>query len=438
MTIVVAILLNALLLSALAGWLCAQYRQPDALLRRWLLPALGWRLLLTALSSARPGPDALAANAWSRVLTNLFRKNPANALSIWQGTFFQGNSETINFYKVNTLLLHKWSNTLFFIKLLAALNLATTGLLWLNALYLSLGCFVACWSLVRALTGVWPAAPRSASIVAFLLWPTVVWWTAGFTKETLLVGTAAGLLALVLPALYAPRRASLWPAVGHWVGGLLLAWVMVRMRYFFALPLLGCLLVLAAVRLATLRGWLRPGWRPQLSAVGLLLLAGAGAIGLLGGPAMLDFFSFQVENSFSLNLLHSLSQPHLAAHSWPATPAQVLRHAPLAAGQVLVRPWLGESAAPLYVGAALENCALSALVLVALVAAWRGRAGRLPIALVALLLVYCLLLAAFIGLSTANLGTLNRYRVVLLPWLLLLLMQNDYARAALRRLGLGA
>jgi len=438
MTILVAISLNVLLISALLWWLRAQYRQHDALLRRWLLPALGWRLLLTALSSARPGPDALAANAWSRVLTALFWKNPTHALRIWQSTFFQGNSETASLYKVNTLLLYKWSNTLFFIKLLAALNLATTGLLWLNALYLSLGCLVACWSLVQALARVWPAAPRGAAIVAFLLWPTVVWWTAGFTKETLLVGTAAGLLALVLPALYGPRRAGVWPAMGRWAGGLLLAWVMVRMRYFFALPLLGCLLVLAAVRLATQRGWLRPHWRPQLATTALLLLGGAGTIVLLGGPTMLDFFSFQVENSFSLNLLGSLSQPHLAAHAWPATPTQVLRHAPLAAGQVLVRPWLGESAAPLYVGAALENGALGALVLVALVAVWRGRAGRLPSALVALLLVYCLLLAAFIGLSTANLGTLNRYRVVLLPWLLLLLLQNDYARAALRRLGLGA
>jgi hypothetical protein len=35
-----------------------------------------------------------------------------------------------------------------------------------------------------------------------------------------------------------------------------------------------------------------------------------------------------------------------------------------------------------------------------------------------MLLLYCLLLAAFIGLSTPNLGTLNRYRSVLLPWLL--------------------
>jgi hypothetical protein len=46
-------------------------------------------------------------------------------------------------------------------------------------------------------------------------------------------------------------------------------------------------------------------------------------------------------------------------------------------------------------------------------------------------------LAGLIGLSTPNLGTLLRYRTVLLPWLLWLLLQNDYARRLLRRLGLG-
>ncbi|MEJ7661615.1 MAG: hypothetical protein WKG07_19510 [Hymenobacter sp.] len=38
------------------------------------------------------------------------------------------------------------------------------------------------------------------------------------------------------------------------------------------------------------------------------------------------------------------------------------------------------------------------------------------------LLLYCLLLAAFIGLNTPNLGTLHRYRAALLPWLLLLVL----------------
>ncbi|MEJ7661613.1 MAG: hypothetical protein WKG07_19500 [Hymenobacter sp.] len=41
-------------------------------------------------------------------------------------------------------------------------------------------------------------------MLALLLWPSVVWWTAGITKEALLLGSETALVALVLPALYGP------------------------------------------------------------------------------------------------------------------------------------------------------------------------------------------------------------------------------------------
>ena len=43
------------------------------------------------------------------------------------------------------------------------------------------------------------------------------------------------------------------------------------------------------------------------------------------------------------------------------------------------------------------------------------------------------MLAALLGLSTPNLGTLSRYRVALLPYLLLLLLQNVYVARWLNR-----
>jgi len=210
---------------------------------------------------------------------------------------------------------------------------------------------------------------------------------------------------------------------------------MVRMRYYFALPLVAGVLALGAVRLATWRGWLRPAAWQQVGAL-LLLLGVAGAVaGGLGGEQMeLTYFSHEVNANYHHGLQASPGRPHVTYPDWDPTPLGLLRHAPLAAEQVLVRPWLGESGLPLYIGAALENALLLALVLLALVATARGRAGRLPVALAVLLLVYCLLLAAFIGLSTPNLGTLHRYRAGLLPWLLLLLLQNDYARQVLKRL----
>lgn len=433
MRLVVSIFLNVLLASLFLYWLRREYRQASPGLRRWLLPALGWRLLCTAISSHWPSPDIINPNRpnpahWSRWLAAYFWEQPAKIWPTLQSASFQLNGQAVGFYK--------WSNTLFFYKILTLLSVMSGGVLWLNGLYLSLLSFVAFWSLVRVIGRVFPLASLSAASVAFLAWPTVVWWTAGLTKETLVVGAGAGVVALALPVLYGREQARFRPAVGQILLFLLLAWVMVRMRYFFALPLLGGLLALAAVRLATRRGWLGLGRLPQVAGLLLGLGLAAGIALALGGEHLsLRYFSREVAANYQHGLRTSPGRPHLAYADWQPTPAGLLGHAPLAAAYTLVHPWPGESKQLFYVGAGLENLVLVGLVGLALVAAWRGRAGRLPAALVVLLGLYCLLLAAFIGLSTPNLGTLNRYRAALLPWLLLLVLQNDYARGLLKKLG---
>ena len=67
-----------------------------------------------------------------------------------------------------------------------------------------------------------------------------------------------------------------------------------------------------------------------------------------------------------------------------------------------------------------------------------GRRGG-PISatqLVVALSIFCFILAALMGLTTPNLGTLSRNRSGLLPFFLLLLLQNDYAATLLRYAGL--
>ena len=433
MRLAILVLLNAGLLAALGFWLRAEYRRTDLSLRRWLLPALGWRLLLTAISSLWPSPDLIGSHPgqhsptkWSHWLAAYFWEQPAQIWPTLQSASFHLHGQTVTFYK--------WSNTLFFYKILALLGVASGGVLWLSGLYLSMLCFMACWGLVRGLAQVFPQAPAAGTGVAFLAWPTVVWWTAGLTKETLVVGAGAGVVALVLPLLYGRVPAHWWSVASRVALSLLLAWLIVRMRYFFALPLLGGLLALAAVRVATRLGWLGSG-RSQVAGMALLLAAGGlGAVRAGGEHLSLAYFSREVDANYRHGLLTSAGRPHLHYANWQPTPASLLRHAPLAAAQTLLRPWPGESAQPFYLGAGLENALLAGLICVALLAVWRGCPGHLPAALVALLLGYCLLLAAFIGLSTPNLGTLSRYRAALLPWLLLLLLQNDYVRTLLKKI----
>ena len=427
MKLVIALLLNALLLAGLGGWLRAEYRRATPALRRWLLPALALRLGAGLLPH---GPDSRLMSFWGQALMAQFWARPSAAWALWQGHEIRAGAQVLDSYQ--------WSNTLFAIKILGLLNFASLGSSWLNGAYLSLFCFVGCWLLVRTLVRLFPAAPVGAGVVAFLLWPSVGWWAAGITKEALLLGSGAALTALVLSKLYGSSAGSRWQWLGSWLLLGLLAWLHLRMRYFFALPLLGCLLALAGTTLATRRGWLRPGWRWQLLALaGGLALAGLAVVAVGGEPVSQQFVTSQLWQNYQHGLATSSGRPHLLYAGLQPAVGSMARHFPVAAFQALARPWLGESAALLYVAAGLENLLLLGLFLTAAWAVLRGRPGRLPAGPALALALCCLVLTGLIGLSTPNLGTLLRYRTALLPWLLWLLLQNDYARRLLRRLGPG-
>ncbi|WP_161599511.1 hypothetical protein [Hymenobacter nivis] len=431
MKLALALALNGALLAVLLPWLRREWQRLGPAWRGALVVGLAGRLLVGALRDGHPVSDGAYVQHLGQLLTAQLWAAPAAGLHSLAGDTVQFAGESAVYYGM--------SNTLFLAKLLAVLNLASLGVAGLNAVYLSLFSFVGCWLLARALAARLPGTPAGAGLVGLVLWPSVGYWAAGLNKEAALLASGAWLVALVLAALYAPPGAGApWPR--GWARGALglgLALLCFKMRYFFAVPLLGSLLALALVRALPRRGW-AGGRLAQVLVLGAVVAVGAAGAPALGGLFRLNKFTSQVLRIYDHDLMVSAGRPHFEYADLRPTAASFLAHAPQAAWNTFTRPWLGESAEPQYVAAGLENGLLLVLGALALGALARGRGGRLPFALGLVLLGYCLVLAILMGLSTPNLGTLSRYRSVLLPFWVLLLLQNDYAAAALRRLGLGA
>jgi len=421
MKLALAIGLNIGLGLALVAWVRRQRREAE--LGAWLPPLLALKLLMSSRDYFLLSGDAAYFQRWATVMTSQLWAAPGS----WLRTLF---SDELH-YGSQHLVYHGYSNTFFIIKLLSALNLASLGAVLLNSIYLSLFGFVGSWQLVRAMRRVFPATPRGAAVVAFIVWPSVLYWTAGLTKESLLLGSAAWLLALLLPWLYAAEK----PRPATVAGALLLALLQFKMRFFFAALLFGTLAGLAVIRLVQHLGGARRRWA-QVLLLAAVLAAGAGAAGEISPVFRLNKFTSQLTRAYSELLASSRQLPHLEYPTLVPTVPGILRNVPKAVFSVLARPWPWEASDPLFFVAGLENIGLLLVLAVALGAAGRGRGGHLPFALGLALLVYCLGLAALIGLSTPNLGTLNRYRSVLLPFVLLLALQNDYAARVLRRVGL--
>ena len=432
MKIVLAVLLNMGLLAVLLPWLRRQWQEvPSGAWRGAFGLALGLRVGVGAVRNWHPQADAAFMSFVGRLVTDKIWQHPTQTWDILTRavTIFPKGHATSDFVFRNT------SNTWILIKALALLNVASLETDWLNALYISVFAFVGCWLLARALANTFSETPAGAGVVAFLLWPSVWFWATGISKEAMLLGSGAWLTARVVDVCFGPARRG-WALVAWLPGTVGLALLHFGMRYFFAVPLLGVLGSVAIVQALRRTGVIR---RRGAQALVLAAVLGIGMwlVPQLSNAFSMNKFTNQVMKVYAFDVAHSVGRPHFEYPNLRPTGGSIAAHAPLAAANALTRPWLGESWKPLYVAAALENVALLALLALAGWAAVHGCSGRLPFSLTLGLIVFCLILAFLIGITTPNLGSLNRYRSGLLPYLLLLLFQNDYAAAAFRRLGLG-
>ena len=434
MKILIALSLNTFLLAVVLQWLRRQWQWAAPGDWRWVL-GLGLALRV-GVGIGRNVPLRLDAEYMSFVsdlVTEKLWANPASA-----GQLLTQAVTIFPTPHIGDIVYQNSSNTWILIKILALLNFASLGYGWLNALYLSVFVFVGCWKLVRVLAERFPRTPPGAGALAFLFWPSVWFWATGISKEAVLLGSGAWLTAMVLSRLFGDsisRHHSGRGQLQWWVGVLGLATLHFAMRYFMALPLLAGLAGLGLGRLLERRQMLPRHWAAVL---GLLVVL---SLGVWVAPQVSvafrpNKFINQVVRVYSFELEHSVGRPHFEYPRLRPTGESLAVHAPLAVANALARPWLGEAKQLMYVAASLENLALLLLMALALGAIWRGPRGHLPFAVVLAVGVFCLAGLFLMGLTTPNLGSLNRYRSELIPFLVLLLLQQGYAATALRRLRL--
>ena len=433
MKVALAILLNVALLAVLLSWLRRQWRWAAG---RWwkivLVLGLGLRVLVGVQRNWTLKLDAKFMSDFANQVSGQLWSDPKAAWHILTAPiaiFPMNDYAGVHLYDA---VYQSTSNTWFLVKILVALNLGSMEMGWLNGLYFSLFAFVGSWQLVRRLANIFPNTPAGAGVVAFLFWPSVWFWATGLSKEAVLLGSSAWLIAQVLGYLYGSTRLS----IAWWLGTVALVLLHLQMRYFFAVPLFGVLIGVALGHLLEQLGWASRRWA-QVAVLAAVLVVGLWLAPKVSVAFSMNKFTNQMVRVYTHEVAESVGKPHLEYPNLRPTLESITVHAPLAVVNVLSRPWLGESRQPSFIIAGLENAGLVLLLVLALVAMVRGRSGHLPFGLGLGLAVFCVILAVLIGLTTPNLGSLNRYRIGLLPYLMLLLLQNDYAAAGLRRLGMG-
>jgi hypothetical protein len=394
-------------LLGLAGWAYRATRHQPMRMYWW--PGLLVKLLagwgVGALYKYHYGTgDLLAAYEQSRSLAKLLLANPAE---FWR--FPQTGPYTYLHYLGHFRDLNP--RVIFFAKFGAVVNLLAGGNFWVAGAYYSALSFAGLWLAANALARQLGRGTRALAL-GFLGFPSVIFWSAGLLKESLLWTFLGALLAGFLHFYRRPPQQS-WLSNLLAISGLAMGtaglWLL---KYYYLAAALPALAGAWVVNWAGQRWRLGPGTQVGLFAA---LVVGLGGLATQLHP-----------NLYPSRVLASLLTNHqLMANETDVDNLVFYPHfTPDLAGLLASLPqawWTGLAAPlpwqwhgnPLKLAAGLENLAV---LLAFLGVKWpknRPQTGAFPLFLAAV--TYIAGLAALLALATPSLGTLLRYKVGYLP-----------------------
>ena len=302
------------------------------------------------------------------------------------------------------------ARSFFFIKVLTVVYIMLGNHLWLANILFSLVGFGAVVYLIKRIAVVHPHA-QPPLVLALLLWPSVAIWGGGLSKEALLLTAMCLLIGSAVPLML--RQWSQW--IFHGFLLLLALWLLASVRMFVLLAISPFLLGYLLLRLME-RHITKPAMRWTAGLSGAVFIAlvvvliSSFDVSLRPGyvlKAFADNHAAVVASSASQHLVMGLGQ----LWEWPALGLQFL----LAMLAGTLGPFLWE------INSVWEALlVVEPFVLLVLFFTNGSLSVRFPVKIWLPLLLYVLLTAGFITLSSPNYGSLSRYRLAFYPALVFL------------------
>lgn len=310
------------------------------------------------------------------------------------------------------------SRSVFFSKFVSVASMITGGNYWVASLYFSFISFLGAWQAVKSIVRWNPDAQRAA-VVAFLFFPSIVFWSSGIIKESLAMAALFFIVSLFVKIWM--RR---WVRALEWLLAIVSAWVLWNLKYYYAAVLFPVLLTTLMVRFVLI-----PIIKVERFALSLFLWLAVFIVPLLlvtlihPNFYLHRFLAVIVENH---NEFIRISDPDSVIHFYHLEPSPIsmILNTPWALFSCLFRPLVFEVSTLFQFLISIENLLMLAILTGAVVK--REFTFRLPNGLLTIAVTsYIIMLAAFLALSTPNFGTLVRYRVGFLPFFVFLITYQN-------------
>lgn len=315
--------------------------------------------------------------------------------------------------------------TIFYIKITSLFALITGNNYWITSIYFSLLSFFAAWYLTNTIARFFPAY-KIAACIAFLFFPSVVFWSSGIIKESLAM-TALFFLATLFLKRWMKERISIVAVLAGIVCGI----VIFNLKYYY---LAACIPVTVSALTAQ---WLCEKVGIQNGLRQIMIFAGF----LVSGFLIITLLHPNLSPTRVLEIVAynngvymDVCTPDDVIHYYNLEPTWIsmLINAPWALISGLFRPFVWEANTIFKFITGVENLLLLILAIVAL----RDSRNILHAPnrlLVLACIVYCAVLSIFLALSTPNFGTLARYGVGYLPFVVLLVCNQPWVTKLLAK-----
>lgn len=307
------------------------------------------------------------------------------------------------------------SRSMVFVKILSFFSLITGDNYWLCTAYFSLLSFASSWFLYSRITHYFEHSV-AAGTLAFLIFPSIVFWSSGIEKETFALSCLYFLAGLFLQYILTKKISLLQIVIAF-----LAIYVLWAIKYYWA----GVFLIAAVSGLSTNQLLGSAAIKKHLTSIyfACFALIGIGVSFLHPNFYLYRFLEVVMANHDAFVPL-STNQNLIHFYELRPTVSSMALNSPWALMSGIFRPFIGEGQGVLGLVASLEN--FSILVL-AVSFVWSNRKrAREPLGVLFLATIsYCIVLCVFLALSTPNLGTLSRYRVGFLPFLIFILAYRN-------------
>ncbi len=329
----------------------------------------------------------------------------------------------------NTNYLFDQERAFTFIRICSPIYIFSGSNYWILSIYLSLFSFTGFWILSKTLITLYKVKPLVV-LLAFFIFPSVVFWSSGVMKESLVMGLLCIVVSLFLNFLHHKKEFSFWKGLIF----LILACLLFYIKFYYFAVLFVVLIPYGLVHYFSFRiRILKENKFYKLLLFGLVLFFSALLVSYSYPLINIDTLSSALYSNYKAMLLRSSSTSSYRFEGLTSDPVSFIRHLPQALFYGLFGPLLGQCRKVIALFTGIENTILL-LVFCTFVIHNLKKYKEVKLSIEALAIgVYVCVLAIFMAFASPNWGSLVRYKVAYMPFFLLLLLTNNPAVVQLEK-----